>query len=344
MKWHAQSSILIQGIAHPLGIHYAPRMKSYGTRIVGGVSPGHGGEAIGDIPVFDLVEQARAAVGEIEISLIFVPPYQVLDAALEAIASDIRQLVIATAGVPPLDMIHLLEVARDRQTFVLGSGSQGFLIPEQFWLGSCEPAFYRPGSLGILSRSDRLTDAIAGLLSSQQWGQSQVLCLGTDPMTGANLEQGLQILEEDDGTEAIVLIGRPDGHDEIRAAEYIASTIEKPVIAYFPGSHTPLEPMRGDAAAIIANQLSHSRPAIRTPPPTLAAYKAVGIPVADRPIEIVQWLQAHLKPASSAAKASEQPAPASAKTDSNPPPPATPTARRSHPKLIPPPRRPSQSS
>lgn len=295
MKWHAQSKILIQGIAEPLGSHYGPRMKAYGTDIVGGVSGGHGQERLGDIPVFDLVEDAIAAFGAIDISLLLVPPYEVLDAALEAMASGIRQLVIGTAGVPPLDMIQLLKAAQATQTLILGSGSSGVLIPGQFWLGLWEPQFYLPGSVGILSRSDRLTDDLAGQLSAAGIGQSLVIGLGTDGILGTDLEQGLQILEEDENTVVILLIGQVNSNDAIDAADYIAANIEKPVIAYFPGHQIPLAKSLRNATAIIADQLSPQRSHHPLQPPVLSAFQSADIPLADRPSTMVALIQSALQ-------------------------------------------------
>jgi len=294
MKWHAQSKILIQGIAEPLGSHYGSRMKAYGTTIVSGVSPGHRGQNLGDIPVFDLVEDAIAAFGAIDISLLLVPPYQVLDAALEAIAAGIRQLIIGTAGVPPLDMITLLKAAQASQTLVLGSGSPGILVPGQFWLGLWEPQFYLPGSVGILSRSDRLTDDIARELSAAGIGQSLVLGLGTDGILGTNLAQGLQILEEDDATAVILLIGQVNSNDENDAVDYIVANIEKPVIAYFPGHRVPLTKSLRNANAIIADQLSPPIFASNSQDALISAFQSAGLLLADRPSEIINLVRSVL--------------------------------------------------
>ncbi|MGH2415199.1 MAG: succinate--CoA ligase subunit alpha, partial [Microcystaceae cyanobacterium] len=276
----------IQGITEPLGSHYAARMKAYGTNIVAGVSAGQGSQQIDEIPLFNLVEEAIAAIGAIETTLIFVEPYAVLDAALEAIASEIGQIIIISRGVPPLDMVRLLKKAQSTNTFVLGSGSQGLIVPEKFWLGISEPQFYIPGEVGIISRTDNLGDEIALSLTQAGCGQSMAISLGTDGIIGTTFEQWLQILEEDDTTEAIVLIGQPSGSAEVKAAEYIAEAIEKPVIAYIAGLHSPVERSFGDAATIITNQLSYSAPTNNTNKQTLAAFKQAKISLAKRPSEI----------------------------------------------------------
>lgn len=295
MQWMPDSKVLIQGIATPLGSHYAARMKAYGTNVVAGVSVGRGGQQANEIPIFDLVEEAIDEVGEIEISLIFVDAYEVLDAALEAIAARIERIIIVTCGVPPLDMVSLLSKARATNTFILGSGSHGLIIPDKLWLGICEPHFYTPGNIGLISRIDSLSDEVAFCLTQAGLGQSIAVSLGTDGIIGANFEQWLQILEEDDSTEAIVLLGQPDGSTEIAAANYIASAIKKPVIAYIAGLQAPVERSFGDATTIVATQLSQASPATSTEKQTIAALKQAKVNIAKRPSEIPKLVQTILK-------------------------------------------------
>jgi succinyl-CoA synthetase alpha subunit len=252
---------------------------------------GHGGQMIADIPVFDLVEEAINQLGKIDFSLIFVHPYQVLDAALEAIASGIKQIIIISSGVPPLDMVKLLKKAQASNSFILGSGSQGIIFPDKVWLGIHEPQFYSTGKVGLISRSDRLTDEIALSLTQAGLGQSMVINLGTDGIIGSNFEQWLQVLEEDETTEVIVLIGQPNGSAELAAAEYIASTIEKPVIAYLAGLYSPLERSFGDAATIIATQLSYSLPSTSTEQKIITTFQEANVKIASRPLEIPQLVK-----------------------------------------------------
>lgn len=286
MKWQADSQILIQGITDALGMYYAAKMKEKGTNIVAGISFDVETPEIEGIPVFSLVEEAVKQTGVIDISLIFTPPYEVLDAGLEAIAAGIRQLVIITSGVPPLDMVKLLDQAQATNTFVLGSGSSGLLVPDKFWLGIMEPEFYAPGPVGLISRCDRLLDEVARELTLGGFGQALAISLGSDGIMGSNFEQWLQIMEEDDTTEVIVLLGQPDSSAEISAATYIESAIEKPVIAYIPGIHAPIERNFGDATGIIINQLSYKIVAETTENQTITALKTAGVKVAHSPKEI----------------------------------------------------------
>lgn len=291
MNWTAESKVLIQGITEPLALQYVSQMKAYGANIVAGVSAGQGSQQIDEIPVFDLVEEAISQVGEVETTLIFVNPYEVLDAGLEAIAAGIRQIIIISNGVPPLDMVSLLQKAQLTNTFVLGSGSQGLMIPDKLWLGICESQFFTPGKVGLISRIDSFSDEIILGLTQAEIGQSMVVSLGTDGIIGSTFEQWLQVLEEDENTEAIVLLGQSNSNAEIMAAEYIASAIEKPVIAYLVGLHSPVERNFGDAGTIIATQLSYSASSISLDKQILAAFKKAKVAIAKRPSEIADLVK-----------------------------------------------------
>ncbi|MDJ0658465.1 MAG: CoA-binding protein [Crocosphaera sp.] len=286
MKWETDSKVLIQGITHPLGLGYAARMKAQGTNIVAGITLDEQTPDMNDIPVFTLVEEAVKEVGEIDISLILSPPYEVLDAGLEAIAADIEQLVIVTSGVPPLDLITLLEQAQVTNTFVLGSGSEGLLVPDKFWLGVMEPEFYSKGTVGIISRCDRLMDEVAKNLTQAGFGQSLAISLGSDGIMGSNFEQWLQIMEEDETTEAIVLLGQPYSSPELLAAQYIASAIEKPIIAYLPGLQAPINRSFGDASSIIASQLSYQGGGNSRENQSILALKKAKVKIANNVEEI----------------------------------------------------------
>ncbi|ACK65257.1 CoA-binding domain protein [Rippkaea orientalis PCC 8801] len=296
MKWQADSKVLIQGISTPLGAHYGARMKAFGTNIVAGISLDGETPDIKDLPIFNLVEQAIAQVGEIDISLIFTPPYSVLDAALEAMTAGIQQLIIISSEVPPLDMLTILRQAEATNTFILGPGSQGLIVPNTIWLGICEPQFYTPGAVGIISRGDRLLDEVARELTLNKFGQSLAVSLGTNWVIGSNFEQWLQVMEEDDATQVIVLLGQANSSAEVAAAEYIASAIEKPVIAYITGLYAPIERSFRDAKTIVTTQLVSSSPQISTDQNVLTALKKARVKLAQRPSEIPKLVKTHGKP------------------------------------------------
>jgi succinyl-CoA synthetase alpha subunit len=295
MNFTNKSRVLIQGITEAFGETYLPIMLGYGTQVVAGVAPGHGGKQQEDIPIFDLVEQAIAAVDQIDISIIFVPPYQVLDAALEAIAAGIPQLILATEGVPPLDMVRLIRKAEATETLVVGPGSQGIIIPGKLLLGTHPPEFFMPGNVGLLSRSSTLTYEVVHALTQAGIGQSICVGVGGDRIVGSSFQQWLQILEEDEQTEAIVLVGEIGGDGEEVAAQYIAEAIDKPVIAFVAGLTAPKGQPIGHAGAIIASQFTHLGSEIGTAESKVAAFRKAKVPVAERPSQIPQLVNAALK-------------------------------------------------
>ncbi len=295
MNFRSDSRVLLQGIAEPLGAIYAPLMKAYGTNLVAGVSPGHGGQMLHRIPIFDLVETAVATVGAIDTSVIFVPPYAALDAALEAIAAGIHQIVLITDGMPPLDMVTLLRKAEATETLVVGPNSPGIIVPGQMLLGIHPVEFYTPGSVGLISRSGTLTYEIALELTQAGLGQSIGVSIGGDAIVGSSFPQWLQILDEDDSTEVIVLVGEIGGDSEEAAAHYIAEAIDKPVIAYVAGQTAPKGRRMGHAGAIIDSQIAELGTEIGTADSKINAFERAKIPVARRPSQIPDLVKKALK-------------------------------------------------
>ena len=286
MNFTSDSKVLIQGITEPLGSVYAPLMQDYGSQIVAGISPGHGGQKLKGIPVFDLVEQALLNVGAVDTSIIFVPPYQVLDAALEAIAAGIRQLILITEGVPPMDMMRLSRVAEATETLVIGPNCPGMIVPGQILLGTHPAEFYMPGTVGLVSRCGTLTYEVARELTRAGFGQSIGLGIGGDRIIGSTFQQWLQILDEDEQTEAIVLVGEIGGDSEEVAARYIMEAIDKPVVAYIAGRTAPKGQSMGHAGAIIASQVAGLGVEVGTAESKVAAFRQAKVPIAERPSQI----------------------------------------------------------
>ncbi|MBF1999871.1 MAG: CoA-binding protein [Synechococcales cyanobacterium C42_A2020_086] len=291
MNFTVNSKVLVQGATEPLGAMYVPLMQAYGTPVVAGVSPGYGGQALDGIPLYDLVEQAVEQLGPIDTTIIFVPPYEVLDAVLEAIAAEIHQVILITEGVPPLDTVQLLREAEATETLVVGPNTPGIIVPGQVLLGTHPPTFYTPGPVGVLSRSGTLTYEVGLELTRAGLGQSIVVGIGGDRILGSSFQQWLQILEEDDATEVIVLVGEIGGDNEERAARYIAEALDKPVVAYIAGRTAPKGQPLGHAGAIVASRIAGVGSDIGTAESKLAAFKRAKIPVADRPSQIPQLVQ-----------------------------------------------------
>ena len=288
MNLTTESKVLIQGFCEFISATHIAQMQAYGTNLVAGVNPGYGGKQIYNLPVFDLVEEVVAKFGQIDTTIICVQPYQVLDAALEAIASNIPQIIITTAGVPALDMVQLLRKTEAGETLIIGPNSPGIIVPGKILLGTHEREFYIPGSVGIVSRSSTLTYEVAWELTKAGLGQSIGVSIGSDAIVGSSFLQWLQILDEDETTEAIVLIGQPGGESEEAAAQYITEAIDKPVIAYIAGRHAPTTQNwqeTGTLASVIGRSANFG-----TAESKLAAFKSAKIPVADSPSQIPKYL------------------------------------------------------
>lgn len=291
MNWFHPGKVIIQGIHDYQAAFCGAQMKAYGTDIVAGVSPGDGGTVVEGIPVFDLIEQV-AEVEQIDISLIFVEPYRVLDAVQEAIAAGIRRIIIFTPRVPPLDTIELIKQAKLTDTLVLGPGSNGIVVPQQVWLGNLQPQFYQPGKVGLITSSRHLCYEVAAELNAADLGQSIVVSLGNDRIVGSDLSHWLKTLNEDENTEAIVAIGQRVDRIESIAAYGKNHGYDKPIVVYLVGLKAPQEKMYRDAQTIIRNHLSASIPVINRESQTTSELQKIGIKIAQRPSEIPQIIQA----------------------------------------------------
>jgi len=209
---------------------------------------------------------------------------------LEAIAANIRQIIIISAGVPPLDMVRLFREAETREILVVGPNSSGIIVPGKILLGTQPQEFYAPGCVGIVSRSSTLTYEVAWELTKAGLGQSISVGIGSDAVVGSSFLQWLQILDEDEATEAIVLVGQPGGGSEEAAAEYIAEVIDKPVIAYVAGRYASSNQYVSETRTSLATIVGRSAN-FGTAESKLLAFQAAGVPVAERPSEIPELLK-----------------------------------------------------
>jgi succinyl-CoA synthetase alpha subunit len=297
LHYTSETKVLIQGITEPLGAAHSVLMKGYGTNIVAGVSPGCSQKKHHGIPLFDLVESAQHAVGPIDLTIICVHSYRALDAALEAIDAGIRQLIILTEGMPPLDMVYLLRKAEHDDTLIVGPSCPGIIVPGQVLLGTHPPQWYRPGSVGTIGRSSTLMYEVALTLTQAGLGQSIGVGIGSSTIIGSSFPQWLQILDEDEATEAIVLVGEIGGESEEEAAQYIAEAIDTPVVAYVAGQYAPKSRRLGHAGAIVASQLGSIQTTddldfqLETARRKIEAFQKADIPVASCPSEIPQLLK-----------------------------------------------------
>jgi succinyl-CoA synthetase alpha subunit len=293
MNLTPNSKIIIQGFSEFISATDISHMQAYGTNLVAVINPGCGGQKLYSLPVFDLIEEVVEQFGIIDTTIICVHPYKVLDAALEAIASNIRQIIIISPGVPPLDMVELLRKAEASETLIIGPNSPGIIVPGKILLGTQPSEFYTPGNIGIISRSTTLIYEIARELTQSGLGQSMSVSIGSDAIVGSSFLQWLQILDEDETTEVIVLVGQPGGGSEEAAARYIAEAIEKPVVAYIAGTQVPPEKhwrQTGTLAAVIGRD-----PDFGSAKSKLTAFAEAKIPVAQRPSQIPELVRKILK-------------------------------------------------
>jgi succinyl-CoA synthetase alpha subunit len=245
INFNVDAHILIQGITQPPALEALLEMRSYGMNLLAGIAAGEGSQTVEEVEVFDLVEQAIDAYPAIDTTIIFVPALAVLDAALEAISGGISRIIIATKGVPPLDMIELLRYTANSDVWVLGSGSAGLIVPSQILLGTLDATMFTPGQVGIISRSHSLIYEVVELLNGHHIGQSLVVHLGSDPIRGSNSSSWLSVF--DHHTEQILLLGDMSIDQDLRHA---AALLKQPVISYNPQLQTMITPIT-DAARLL---------------------------------------------------------------------------------------------
>lgn len=234
MNWNLDNKILIQGFNQGEILPYLQLMKDTGTNIVAGIQAGYNEKDNYDFPVFDLVEQAIAQYGTIETTVIFNNSYEVLDVAYEAIASGIKQIIINSSGVPPLDLLKILKKAQEKNVLILGPGNPGIIIPEKICLGKIETKFYQPGEIGIINTGDwSLNYEVALSLNEHNLGQSIAVNLGNENIISSSISSWLEMLKKDEKTSAIILIINDEkylGKKEIE--DCFTSKFNKPIIVY----------------------------------------------------------------------------------------------------------------
>jgi succinyl-CoA synthetase alpha subunit len=291
MNWFHPNKVIIQGITDYQATVCLLQMKTYGTDIVAGVSPGNGGSTVEGVPVFDLVEQVQTAIGKVDLSLIFVDSFQVLDAAKEAIAAGIRQIIIFTSRVPPQDTIELIRYAQETETLILGPGSHGIVVPQKVWLGNLQPQFYQPGIVGLITSSRHLGYEVAAELNATQIGQSIIVSVGNERILGSDLAHWLAVLNEDPDTKAIVAIGQRVNQIKTIIAYSQNHGYDKPIVVYLAGLKSPQAKVYRDAVTIIRNHLSASIPVVNRDRQTVKELRKIGIKVAKKPSEIPLIIQ-----------------------------------------------------
>jgi succinyl-CoA synthetase alpha subunit len=270
--------LLVQGITGREGEFHTRQMLDYGTKVVAGVTPGKGGLEVAGVPVFNTAKEAVNATGA-NTSIIYVPARFAPDAIYEAADAGIALIVCITEGIPTQDMIKVKAYLDQRGTRLIGPNCPGVITPGEVKVGIMPGHIHQPGSVGVVSRSGTLTYEVVYDLTSHGLGQSTCVGIGGDPIPGSDFIDILTLFEEDVATEKVVLIGEIGGTAEEKAADFIASEMTKPVVAFVAGRTAPPGKRMGHAGAIIQGGMG-------TAADKIAALEAVGVKVARYPGEI----------------------------------------------------------
>ncbi|MDE2221639.1 MAG: succinate--CoA ligase subunit alpha [Candidatus Omnitrophica bacterium] len=281
------TKVIVQGITGRDGSFHAKQMQDYGTKVVGGVTPGKGGQDVNGIPVFNSVKEARDKTG-CDAAVIYVPAKFAKAAVCEDIEAGIPLIICITEGIPVLDMVEVKKALRNTQIRLIGPNCPGLISPGKCKIGIMPGHIHKPGDIGVISRSGTLTYEVVFNLSANGMGQSTCVGLGGDPIIGTRFVDVLKMFQEDPDTRAIVMVGEIGGGDEQLAADYIKRFITKPVVSFIAGRTAPAGKRMGHAGAIISSGDS-------TAEAKMQILRDAGVIVVDFPDEIPQALAANLK-------------------------------------------------
>lgn len=273
-----ETRLIVQGFTGSEGSFHAGQMIEYGTNLVGGVTPGKGGQKHLDKPVFNTVADAVEKEGA-NTSVIFVPPPFAADAIMESALSGIKVIICITEGIPVQDMIKAKQVCKNNGATLVGPNCPGVITPGEAKVGIMPAMIFTPGTVGLISRSGTLTYEAVDQLTKVGLGQSTAIGIGGDPVIGTNHTDAVKLFNEDPDTEAIVLIGEIGGSAEEEAAAYIQEHVKKPVVAFIAGSTAPPGRRMGHAGAIISGGQG-------TADDKKNALREAGVTVAESPAEI----------------------------------------------------------
>jgi succinyl-CoA synthetase alpha subunit len=282
------TKVIVQGITGRDGSFHAAGMLDYGTKVVGGVTPGKGGQEVHGLPVFDTVKEAVASTGA-DTSVIFVPARFAGAAMREAADGGIRLVVCITEGVPVMEMVENYAYIRERGVRLIGPNCPGLITPGKSKVGIMPGHIHTTGHIGVISRSGTLTYEVVYNLTASGLGQSTGIGIGGDPIVGTGYIELLEMFEADADTQGVVIIGEIGGDDEEQAAEYIKGSMRKPVVAFISGRTAPPGKRMGHAGAIISGGKGTAEAKIQ-------AFDEASVPVADRPDEIPELLKERLEP------------------------------------------------
>lgn len=280
---NANTRVICQGITGKVGLFHSQKCREYGTKMVGGVTPGKGGTEIDGFPVFNTVEEAVRKTGA-DATMIFVPPPFAGDAILEAEAAGIKVIIAVTEGTPVMDMVRVHKRIAHSKSRLVGPNCPGVITPGECKIGIMPGYIHMPGSIGLMSRSGTLTYEAVWQLTNLKLGQSTCVGLGGDPIVGTSFIDCLRMFEADPKTEAILMMGEIGGNAEEKAAAYIKEHVTKPVAAFIAGRTAPPGKRMGHAGAIISGGSG-------TATEKVAALEAAGVVVAESPADMGTAMQ-----------------------------------------------------